>query len=342
MRFVMKNAILTCVILAVSLAVISCGGDQPAEMSGTAKQQVAALSGLDAVIEAGASLEKLPIDYAFDTAGSPCWVDGTLFLTNNNFDPAEASKTMKLTADGVLHELRADNGVTTTIQESGKGTLYCCEMLGHRVVEMDYDGNILRVIAGDYDGRRIDGPNDICVDKKGGIYFTDSQFIAGQEKMQDKPAVYYVKPTGGIIRIIDDIAFPNGLWLSPDETVLYVANTYGRYLLAYDVNGDGTVTNGRDFAELKIPQELIDKGELQCGADGVVVDSAGNIYVATTKGFGIQVIDKDGNHLGNILCDAVTNNVNFGGGDLRTLFVSAKDGIYTIRTRIPGEKAPRS
>lgn len=338
----MKKALVTCLILSVPFMAFSCGGDQPAEKPETAKQQAAAPSGLDAVIEAGAALEKLPIDYAFDTAGSPCWVDGTVFLTNNNFDPAEASKTFKFTADGTLHELRIDNGVTTTIQQSGKGTLYCCEMLGHRVVEMDYDGNILRVVAGEYNGKRIDGPNDICVDKKGGIYFTDSQFIAGQEKMQDKPAVYYVKPSGEIIRIIDDIAFPNGLWLSPDETILYVANTHGRYLLAYDVNADGTVLNGRDFAEVKIPQELIDKGELQCGADGVVVDSAGNIYVATTKGFGIQVIDKNGNHLGNILCDAVTNNVNFGGPDLKTLYISAKDGIYTIRTKIAGEKAPRS
>jgi len=296
-------------------------------------------SGLDAILPRGAKLEKVTDGFRFDTAGSPLWVDGDLYFTNNNFDPPEKSKTIKMDRNGMFEILRENNGVTTAMQHSGMATIYCCEMLGHRVVEMGRNGVVLRVVCGEYDGKRIDGPNDLVVDRKGGIYFTDSQFIGDEEKMQDKPAVYYVKPDGAVIRVIDDIPFPNGVWLSPDEKTLYVTNTHGKYLRAYDVNPDGTVSNGRNFAELQLTGENMEK-EFS-GADGMAVDTAGNIFVATTQGLGIQVFDRDGNHLGNIPCDSPTNNCNFGGPDMKTLYVSAKDGIYKIPVKIPGMKIPQ-
>ncbi|MCE5251355.1 SMP-30/gluconolactonase/LRE family protein [bacterium] len=303
--------------------------------------QTAVSSGLDAIVPAGAKLEKVTTGYEFDTAGSPLDMNGVLYFTNNNFDPADRSCTVRMDAAGQYTVLRKDNGVTTTLQNSGKGTIYACEMLGHRVVELDRDCAVLRVLCGEYNGKRIDGPNDLVVDRKGGIYFTDSQFIGTQQKMQDKPAVYYIRPDGTVIRIIDDVKFPNGLWLSPDEKTLYICNTQGRYLLAYDVNPDGTTANGRNFAELQLNPEVIGPNSEESGADGIAVDSAGNVYVATTKGFGIQVFDSAGKHLGNILCDTATNNLNFGGSDLKTLYVSAKDGIYKIPVKIPGMKAPQ-
>ena len=327
---------------AISLCVfavtfISCEKKQEIKVDLTEK----AVSGLDSILPKGAKLEKVTAGYEFDTAGSPLYMDGEIYFTNNNFEPAEKSCTIKMDASGSFHVLRKDNGVTTTIQHSGKGTFYCCEMLGHRVIEMDKEGRIIRVVCGEYNGKRIDGPNDIVVDRKGGIYFTDSQFIAGQEKMQETPAVYYVKPDGTTIRVIDDIEFPNGIMLSPDEKTVYVANTRDKYLLAYDVHPDGTVSNGRNFAEHQLSQKNIEDGSVAGGADGMAVDSAGNIYVATTQGLGIQVFDPKGNHTGNILCDAATNNCNFGGEDLKTLYVSAMDGIYKIPVKIPGLKQPQ-
>ena len=303
--------------------------------------QMKAPSGLDAIVPAGAKLEKVTVGYEFDTAGSPLYMDGELYFTNNNFDPADKSCTIKMDKSGQYRVLRKDNGVTTTLQNSGKSTIYACEMLGHRVVEMDMKGNVLRVVCGEYNGRRVDGPNDLVVDRKGGIYFTDSQFIGNEQKMQETPAVYYIRPDGSVIRVIDDIEFPNGVWLSPDEKTLYVCNTRGRYLIAYDVKSDGTVCCKRDFAELQLNRDVIGPNSEEGGADGIAVDSAGNVYVATTKGFGIQVFDSRGNHLGNILCDAVTNNVNFGGPDMKTLYVSAKDGIYSIPVKIPGLMVPQ-
>jgi gluconolactonase len=324
----MKRFPLTAIIaaLALTITILACGGgDKPA-------------SDITDIIPPGARLVKISMDVEFDTAGSPLWDDGTLFFTNNCFDPADRSITYRMDPDGTTSIIRPDNGVTTTIQKSGSGTYYCCEMLGHRVVEMDRDGAIVSVVSGEYEGTRVDGPNDIVIDAKGGIYYSDSQFIGDQEKTQDTPAVYYVTPAPErkTIRVLDDAVFPNGLAISPCGKTLYVANTRVQHMRAYDINPDGTVSNGREFYAVEIPPEA----EGQSGADGVAVDSAGNIYIATTKGFGIQVVSPEGVHLGNIPCEAITNNLNFGGDDLKTLYVSAKDGIYEIPVLIPGLPLP--
>ena len=339
----MRKCTMLYVILVLSIfVVISCEqkAEQPAE--GIPAQKPTA--SLAAIVPSGAILTKVTEGIEFDTAGSPCYADGNLYFTNNIFDPRENSRTMVL--HGMSHHMiiRENNGVTTAINRSGKGTFYCCEMVGHRVSEIDSQGKVLRTVAGEYNGKRLDGPNDMVIDSKGGIFFTDSRFSPGEELMQDTPAVYYVKPDGTIVRIIDDIEFPNGIDLSPDGKTLYIANTRGpekgRYVLAYDVLDDGTVANRRNFGELQLTAENEANEEGTSGADGTAVDSAGNVYVATTQGIGIQVLNSAGVHLGNIPCDAATNNCYFGGEDMKTLFVSAVDGIYSITLNIPGLKIP--
>lgn len=285
----------------------------------------------DEIVSEEARPNKVTGDYEFDSTNSPLYMDGNLYFTNNNFDNPEQSRTHRLSAAGELDTLAVDNGVVTSLQASGKGTMFACEMLGHRVVELDRDANVIRVVAGEFNGRRIDGPNDIVVDSKSGLYFSDSQFIAGGEKMQETPAVYYVNSQGEVIRVIEDIEFPNGMGLSPDGTTLYVANTRGTHLLAYDVNGDGTVDNRRNFAAVKMAE-----GAEQSGADGMAIDSEGNLYLATTQGLGVQVFNDTGEYLGRISLPATINNVNFGGADGKTLYISAQDGIYSIPTRIAG------
>lgn len=310
------------IVAALSLLALNCGKKQ---------EEPVAAAGMDTIVAAGAQLEKITGDHVFDTAGSPCWVDGVLFFTNNNFDDLEKSRMMRKTLpDGEIRIIRTNNGMTAALKQTSSGTLYACEMIGHRITEIDTAGTVLRTVVGEYDGKRIDGPNDLVFDRKGGFYFTDSQFIGKEQKMQDKPAVYYVKADGAVVRVIDDVVFPNGLGLSPDGTVLYIANTQGKDLLAYDVAEDGAVSNGRAFTEIELTEANKEKG--MSGADGLAVDSAGNIYVATTQGLGIQVFDSTGKHIGNIPCPAPTNNCSFGGPDLKTLYVSAKDGIYSIPT----------
>lgn len=283
------------------------------------------------IIDEGASVSKVTTGYTFDTAGSPLYLEGALYFTNNNFDNPEVSRTLRKTSAGGIDTLRMDNGVTTTLRASARGTIFACEMLGHRVVELDTDGQVLEVIADSYNGNRIDGPNDLVVDQQGGLYFSDSQFIAGGEKKQETPAVYYVDVKGNITRVIDDIAFPNGLGLSPDGSTLYVANTEGEHLLAYNVEDDATLSNKRNFAAIELSG-----GSKESGADGVAVDRSGNVYVATTQGLGVQVFNSEGEHLGNIPAPTPTNNVSFGGEDGETLFISAQDGIYSIPVKTRG------
>lgn len=337
-----KSTMLYVILILAIFVTVSCEqkAEQPAE--GIPAQKPTA--SLAEIVPSGVILTRVTGSIEFDTAGSPCYADGNLYFTNNIFDPRENSRTMVL--HGLSHHMiiREDNGVTTAIHRSGKGTFYCCEMVGHRVSEIDSQGNVLRTVAGEYNGKRLDGPNDMVIDNKGGIYLTDSRFSPGEELMQDTPAVYYVKTDGSIIRIIDDIEFPNGIELSPDGKTLYVANTRGpnkgRYVIAYDVLDDGTVTNRRNFGELQLTAENEVNEEGTSGADGSAVDSAGNVYVATTQGIGIQVLNSAGAYLGNIPCDAATNNCYFGGEDMKTLFVSAVDGIYSITLNIPGLKIP--
>jgi len=321
-----------------TIAVLSCGGGEGRKAS----QEKPA--GLETILAKGATVEKVTSGFTFDTAATPVYFEGDLYFTNTNFSDMEACRTMKINGTGELKILRNNNGLTSALQTSGTGTFYCCEMLGHRVIEIDPDGNVLRVVADTYDGKRIDGPNDLTVDASGGIYFTDSQFIGEEEKMQDRPAVYYVKSTGEVVRIIDDIDFPNGIELSPDGKVLYVIDTRGsrkgQYIRAYDVLEDCTVANGRDFAEVELTPDDEGNPEGMSGADGSAVDSAGNLYVATTRGLGVQVFSPSGEHLGNIAGPLNTNNISFGGEDLKTLYIAAKDGIYTIPVMIPGLPVP--
>jgi len=293
-------------------------------------------SGLDSVIKAGAKLEKATGDMKFDTAGSPCYVNGILFLTNNNFDELMKSRVFKMTAPGKIEMIRENNGMTATLKLNKAGNLFACEMMGHRVVELDTAGKVLRVVVSEFNSKRIDGPNDMVIDRKGGFYFTDSQFIGKEQKMQDTPAVYYVTPDGAIKRVVSNVVFPNGIALSPDRKTLYLANTQGKYILAYDVEADGSLTNGRNFAELELSKENIAKKSEMSGTDGIAVDSAGNVFAATTQGIGVQVFDKSGKHLGNIPCPVAVNNCAFGGKNLKTLYVSAKDGIYKIELKNKG------
>lgn len=290
------------------------------------------IANLNSFVSEDASLEKVTEGYEFDTAGSPLYMNGDLYFTNNNFDsPGELSRTFRMNPDGSIDTLESGNNVTTTLRASGQGTIYACEMLGHRVVELDQNGQVLNVVADEYNGARIDGPNDLVVDQKGGLYFSDSQFIAGRQTMQPVPSVYYVSAEGEITRVIDNVEFPNGLGLSPDGSTLYVANTPGIQILAYDVAEDGTVSNGRDFAAV----ELAEDSETS-GADGMAVDSEGNLFVATTQGLGVQVFNSSGEHLGNIDVPTASNNVSFGGPDDNTLYISAQDGIYKIAVNTEG------
>ena len=141
-----------------------------------------------------------------------------------------------------------------------------------------------------------------------------------------------MSPQGELRQLATDIPRPNGISLSPDEKTLYVANTYGEHVLAYNVGKDGSVSKRRDFAKLAGFKQT-DNGP-SSGADGLAVDAQGRLYVASSAG--IEVFDRKGKALGVIEIPNAPQNLAFAGADRRTLYVVGRGAVWKIRTLAGG------
>jgi gluconolactonase len=284
----------------------------------------------------------------------PKWLNGKLYLSSMFFDqkwsfnPAKCA-TVEVDPDGTYRYI--SKGIQTNgLMPMPNGDLAACDMFGHRVIEMTTRGRIVKTLASTYEGKPLDGPNDIVLDAKGGIYFTDPQFTPEAKKNQPGRAVYYIKPDGKLIRILppNDFAMPNGLFLSPDGKTLYINNTYDNetfwnvdsdkdnWVWAYDVNEDGTVKNPRKFARLFLTPEVVDRKGRTSAADGMTIDENGGIYVATYMG--VQVFNPKGEFLGIINTPTYPVSCCFGGDDMKTLYMVSYDKIYRIKTNVKGLK----
>lgn len=189
------------------------------------------------------------------------------------------------------------------------------------------------MLANSFEGRPFGRLNDLTVAKNGGVYFTDPSTSAqdGQPAPLD-PAVYYMRPDGRVFKLADDIARPNGITLSRDETTLYVANTSGQYVIAFDVQPDGLVRNRRDFAKLEGGRQT-DAG-IASGADGLAIDAEGRLYVASAAG--VQVFTDAGQHLGTIPVSRAPQNIAFAGPDKKTLYIVARGAAYKVAMQAQG------
>ncbi len=281
----------------------------------------------------------------------PCWVNGKLYFSSLNFNIKETnSSTIEMDPDGVYRYIQQGDMRTNGIVPAGNGNLLACNMFGHQVVEMTTDGTVVRVVAEKVnDGTRIDGPNDLANDAKGGVYFTDPQYTPGLEHMQPGRAVYYAKPNGEVIRVIEvgEIAFPNGILISPDGNTVYICNSQHNeknlsyaenFVMAYDVNEDGTLSNGRRFAQMILDTRQVKTGNKSSGADGMTIDEIGNIYV--TSNIGVQIFDPEGALIGILKTPRKAINLCFGGDDYKTLYLTVFDKIYSIRTNVRGLEYP--
>ena len=283
----------------------------------------------------------------------PCWLNGKLYFSNMYFDQGwggnpEKSSIVEMKPDGTYRNITAGKMQANGLAALKNGNLAVCNMFGHKVVEMTTRGQIKRVLAEKYNGKLIDGPNDLVLDAKGGIYFTDPQFTPDENKNQPGRSVYYINPEGIVIRVIepDEFAMPNGVILSPDGKTLYVNNTYDdeewwnvdsdkdNYVWAYDVNDDGTLTNGRAFAKLFLTEDVLDRKGKTTSADGMAIDQQGNIYVATMAG--LQIFDSKGEFVGIINFPTFPVSVCFGDKDMKTLYITSYSNIYRIRTNMTG------
>ncbi len=275
----------------------------------------------------------------------PVWLDGRLYLSNMWFAPdfsagsPAKSNLLVMEPDGSLRVL-VRNMQTNGLLTLGNGNLAVCDMFGHRVVEMTPSGRVVRTIADSFDGKPLDGPNDLVIDPKGGMYVTDPQFTPGLPKTQPGKAVYYVKPSGEVIRVINpgEMGQPNGILLSPDGKTLYVNNTrnmpVGNHIMAFDVNGDGSLANPREFAKLIIPPWILDKADVVTGADGMRMDTEGNLYVATHMG--LQIFSGAGEFIGIVHVPVRPTSLAFGGEDMKTIYFASPNKLYKIRTNATG------
>jgi gluconolactonase len=251
---------------------------------------------------------------------------------NVYFSDVQAATTYKVDKDGKLTKFRESTNNGNGLMVNAQGEIVTCEMKSGRVVAVSPDGKNVRVLTDKYDGKRYNAPNDLVIDLQGGVYFTDPDFGAPMPRPQDKLGVYYIAPDGKVTRLIDNLAKPNGVILSPDEKTLYVIPTGSVEMMAYDVTAPGKVGKGRVFCKLQLPPS----GKGTGGGDGLTVDTKGNLYI--TSVLGLQVFDPSGKHLGNIAFPEQPANVTFGGPNNRTLYVTARTSLYTVEMEATGHQ----
>ncbi|HXJ03220.1 MAG TPA: SMP-30/gluconolactonase/LRE family protein, partial [Micropepsaceae bacterium] len=250
--------------------------------------------------------------------------DGSVY-----FSDTDASLTYHLDANDKLTVERFDTHRSNGIALTREGEMVWAEGDGPRLSKLDkVHGGYMSLTP----GFRLFQPNDLIVDAKGGIYFTDPgprPVVPGL-----KVYVYYIPPGGKQpIAIDDSVPRPNGITLSPDGRTLYVDNTIGTVVSRYDVQADGTVKNKRDFATL----HDIKPGEEGFG-DGMGMDRDGRLYVTSLTG--IQVFDKAGKYLGTIKVPRQPSNVAFSGPDKKTLYITARKGLYRLKMLSQGPDRP--
>ncbi len=272
----------------------------------------------------------------------PAWLGGKLYFSNyymfwKPFKSVEEGGPMVIEQDGSVRILNRDMQ-TCGLSPLGNGNLAACDILDSRIIEITPEGELVRVLAERFEGMGLDGPNDLVVDRRGGIYFTDPQSSRKKKKELPGTAVFYLNPSGKLHRVTEwnVLGFPNGCVLSPDGRTLYLNDSQSFDVLAFDVLENGLLSRKRKFAELHRPKN--DPKAKRSNADGMTVDVEGNIYVATPAG--IQCIDRNGTIREIIEMPVSPSNCIFGGEDMKTLFVTCRDKIYSLRTVTPGVAYP--
>jgi gluconolactonase len=197
-----------------------------------------------------------------------------------------------------------------------QGRLYTCERDGRRVVRMEKDGK-LTVIASEFNGQRLNDPNDVVVRRDGQVYFTDPWPIDSLDTLTlGYAGVYHVTPEGKIA-LITKMLRPNGVALTPDGKTLYIADTKEQKILAYDLDASGTPSHGRTFIS-----------GIDGGPDGLRVAANGNVYIACR---GVAIYTPTGKFLKMIEFPETPANLTFGDKDLQTIYVTARTSVYRVR-----------
>ncbi len=270
------------------------------------------------VVAQGATVKLLASGFEF-TEGPACDTGGNVYFTDQPND-----RILIWSTDGKL---------STFMQGSGRSNGLCFDRLGNLWACADEKNELWRistegkptVIIKEYNGKLLNGPNDVWIRPDGGLYFTDPffrrEYWTRQNSEQDAQGVYYLGPQHDkLIRVADDLRMPNGIIGTPDGKTLYVADLGGQKTYRYTIQSDGTLSDKKLFCEM--------------GSDGMTIDGEGNVYLT---GKGVTVLDPSGKQIQHIPVDAPwTANVCFGGYDHRTLFITATQNLFGLQMRVKG------
>jgi gluconolactonase len=282
------------------------------------------------VVEAGTTIELVKAGLG-RTEGPVAMKDGSMLVSG-------ANSIIRVDEAGNVTTFVENSNATNGMGWDQQGRLISVQRgKGMERVGVLYPPDKVTTLADNYNGRPFDALNDMALDKRGGVYFTDAQ------------GVYYLPPGGRVTRIIDEVPRPNGVVLSPDEKTLYVHNKDGVYMLAFDVAADGSISNRRNFARYKavrIPGHKDPSWDEDNGADGMAVDSDGRVYAATNSG--VEVFSPRGELLGvlPVQWGAEAGNIRhpqnlaFGGADRKTLYMVGGGTVYKVRTLSQGPNRP--
>jgi gluconolactonase len=239
--------------------------------------------------------------------------DGNLY-----FADIQASKIFKIGGDGKVALFKAGAGGPNGLMFGSDGRLYCAQSTKKRLVSYAPDGAEKVIAEGVV-------PNDLAVNAKGEIYFTESP--TGR--------VWFIDASGRKRVVHEDHWLPNGIRFSTDESLLMVADTISKWVWSFQVKPDGSLANGQAFYHLEIP-DAVESGPLRSGADGMTLDTQAHLYV--TSKYGIQVCDQAGRVVGIIRNPAPgdVSSVVFGGPDLKTLYATSGGKVYQRVTRRQG------
>ena len=259
----------------------------------------------------------------FQFTEGPVWNHKENYLL---FSDIPASIIYRLEPGKATAPWRTPSGNSNGLTYDRQGRLVICEHGNRRVTRIEPGGSIV-ILATHYEGKRLNSPNDIVVRSDGSIFFTDPPYgVEPDEKELPSNGVYCIAPDGTMKLLVDDFDRPNGLAFSPDEKTLYIDDTTRRQIRAFDVSPDGSLANGRLFAQME--------SDMEGGPDGMKLDVEGNIY-CTGPG-ALWIYQPDGQLVGTIVGPQKPANLAFGGAELKTLYLTSHTSVYTLQTRLPG------
>jgi gluconolactonase len=308
---------LSAVLLGLVLAGLSSARSSHSTLAAqnAAVQPPTSRSGL---VAPGATLQKLAGDFSF-TEGPTSDKNGNVFFTDQ-----PNNRIMKWSVEGALTTFLQPAGRANGMYFDARGNLLACADEKTELWSIKPDGTHT-VLAREYVGKPLNGPNDVWVRPDGALYFTDPfyarEWWSYKTRPQDSEQVYFLSSDRKTLTCVTtDLLQPNGIVGTPDGRILYVADIRANKTYAYDIEPDGRLMNKRLHCEQ--------------GSDGMTLDAEGNLYLT---GQGVSVFGKDGKKIEQFdVPENWTANVAFGGRDHQTLFITASKGLYAIRLRVKG------